>query len=529
MFGFCPVPALLPPSALVQAQSLKIEAHVHGSPAVGANHVLVTVRDPSGKPVAGAQVSMSTNMAEMDMGVGHATATDDGGGEYSASLDFGMAGTWKVTVRVAAPGFATTTREFTFKASEGSGHEGHQGHEGHDMHGTHSMSGMLGRLGPWSMQKEGSGTSWLPANSPMFMKPLPAAGRYELNAMGFITFDESGTGGPRGHSRFYSNSMLMLMGRRETGGGTLGLNLMLSLDPIFNGEYGYPNLFQTGETAHGHALVDYQHPHDLVAEMAASYSHPIGGGYRAFAYGGPVGEPALGGPTFMHRPSGMEIPEAPISHHWFDSTHISWGVATLGVNNARWQVEGSAFNGHEPNENRYSPDPLALNSSSGRVTFNPSRDWSFNASYGFLDEPEATAPGVGQHRLTGAALWSHALGRDTVSATLAFGRRMQAGMTSDAVLAEATYLRGSTSWYARWEHVMEDELVGVPAATYMVNKFLVGAVENFARSSGLELGLGAYAGFYVFPSSLNAYYGHSPVTLGVYLRIRPSRMRHEMP
>ena len=28
--------------------------------------------------------------------------------------------------------------------------------------------------------------------------------------------------------------MLMLMARRETGGGTLGFNLMASLDPIFN-------------------------------------------------------------------------------------------------------------------------------------------------------------------------------------------------------------------------------------------------------------------------------------------------------
>lgn len=389
---------------------------------------------------------------------------------------------------------------------------------------------MSGRLGPWGMQREGSGTSWLPDSSPMFMKSLPKSGRYSLDAMGFMTMNVGESGGKRGDSRFYLNSMLMLMARRETGGGVLGLSLMTSLDVLFNGEFGYPDLFQTGETAYGQKLTDYQHPHDLLTEVTASYSRPIGRGTNLFVYGGPVGEPALGGPTFMHRPSGMEIPEAPISHHWFDSTHIAWGVLTIGANSKRWQAEVSAFNGKEPDENRYAPDNIRLDSASARLTFNPDKEWSFNVSYGYLKSPESTEPGVDQHRVTAAALWSHALGpTSNLSVTAAFGRNIIGDHNSDALLVEGTVLHSKDSVFARWEHVMKDELVGVPEGSYMVNKFLFGGVHNLGSFDGLDLGLGAYAGVYSYPDSLKPFYGANPFTIGAFVRIRPSRMVHEMP
>lgn len=512
--------ALPAASSQVAASSIRMTGKLADKPAVGDNAFTLTVTNPDGSPAPGAKVTLSVAMTNMDMGVAHPTVHDEGAGRYTATANFGMAGPWRITAKVEAPGRKAATKSFDFAVGA------------KDATPETSMPGMsmpgmsmLGKLGPWGMQREGSGTSWLPDSSPMFMKALPKAGRYEVDLMGFFTLNYSSSGGPRGDQRFYSNSMPMLMARRETGGGILGMNLMISLDPIFNGEYGYPNLFQTGETAYGHKLVDYQHPHDLISEVTASYSHPVGNGVRAFVYGGPVGEPALGGPTFAHRPSGMEIPEAPISHHWFDSTHISFGVVTAGLNTARWQVEASAFNGHEPDENRYSPDPVQLNSASGRLTYNPSRDFSFNVAYGWLNSPESTEPGVDQHRLTAAGVWSLPLrSGDNLSVTGLFGRNIVQGANSDAYLLEGTYLTGRTSIFARWENVDKDELVGVPAGNYNVNKFLVGAVRNLATRDGLEYGLGAYAGFYGFPASLDPYYGRSPVTLGVFFRIRPARM-----
>lgn len=485
--------------------NLKISASVSAAH-VGENPLRLTLTDAAGKPLVGAKVTLSVGMTNMDMGTSHPEVVEEGDGVYRATVSFAMAGPWRVTVKVGE-----TTQSFDFQVGAGG----------------KSMDGMMGRLGPWPMGKEGSGTSWLPESSPMFMKGLPKAGRYDLSLMGFFTLNYSDAGGKRGDDRFYSNSMPMLMARRETGGGTLGMNLMVSLDPIFNGEFGYPDLFQTGETAHGIKLVDYQHPHDLLSELTVSYSHPVGKGMNAFVYGGPVGEPALGGPTFAHRPSGMEIPEAPISHHWFDSTHISWGVVTAGVNSEKWQLEGSLFNGHEPNENRYAPDPISLNSASTRLTYNPSRNLSFNVSYGYLHSPESTEPGVDQHRLTAAGIWSHPLpSGDNLSVSAVYGRNMVRGENSDAFVLEGTYYRGADSFFARWENVDKNELVGVPAGSYKVNKVLFGGIKNLTSQRGFDVGLGAYAGVYAFPSSLDPFYGKNPVTLGIFLRVRPSRMTH---
>ncbi len=481
---------------------------------VGHNTLQISVRDDSGKPQPGAKVILSVLMTSMDMGTAHPPVKDLGGGEYSATIDFSMAGPWRVK---AVVGSASQVLDVKVGAPMPMGGQGMEGMP------NMQMSSMQGRLGPWSMSKEGSGTSWLPESSPMFMKMLPKSGRWDLDLMGFFTLNYSDSGGKRGDSRFYSNSMPMLMGMRGVGGGMLGFSLMGSLDPIFNGEFGYPDLFQTGETAYGIPLVDYQHPHDLISEVTASYSHPIGGGLNAFVYGGPVGEAALGGPTFAHRVSGMEIPEAPITHHWFDSTHISWGVVTLGLNSNTWQIEGSAFNGHEPDENRFSPDPIGLNSASARLTYDPSTDLSFNVSYGYLNSPESKEPGVDQHRLTGAALWNRQLAAgDDLAVTAGFGRNIMVGKNSDALFAEATYYHRKDSFFARWENVDKDELVGVPAGDYTINKLLFGGIKNLTSRDGFDIGLGAYAGVYGFPSTLKPFYGN-PVTLGVFLRIRPGK------
>ena len=103
-------------------------------------------------------------------------------------------------------------------------------------------------------------------------------------------------------------------------------------------------LLATGETADGVThLVDRQHPHDLFMELSASYSFAHGEDETFFLYGGLPGEPALGPPAFLHRFSGMDNPEAPISHHWLDSTHITYGVVTAGFVYRGWKLEGSIF------------------------------------------------------------------------------------------------------------------------------------------------------------------------------------------
>src|SRR5205823_6600481 len=145
---------------------------------------------------------------------------------------------------------------------------------------------------------------------------------------------------------------------------------------------------QTGESYQGVKLVDIQHPHDLFDEISVAYSQRFSESIAAYLYAGYPAEPALGPPVFMHRPSAMSNPIAPLSHHWIDATHVTFGVATAGVVLNNWKLEGSYFNGREPDENRYDFDPIQLNSYSGRLSFNPSNDLALQLSSGLIKNPE---------------------------------------------------------------------------------------------------------------------------------------------
>jgi hypothetical protein len=398
----------------------------------------------------------------------------------------------------------------------------------HDMPGMAmpAQRGMhTGELGNYPMAQEGSGTAWLPQSSPHHAYMLPTSSGWTQHLMGTFFAGFSDAGGPRGDSQAYSNSMGMWMAKKETASGTVGVHVMASLDPIFNGVRGVPNLFQTGETAHGLPLVDRQHPHDLIAEVAGVFSRQLSPSVRGFVYAAPIGEPALGNTMFLHRPSGNENPEAPITHHWFDSTHISFGVLTGGVTvGDMWKLDASWFNAHEPDENRYAPDPIRLNSASGRISFNPTKDWSLSASYGFLDSPEALQPGIDVHRITASAMWNHVVGNNNLAMALMFGRNIASGESLDGWNLEASYSSSVWTLFGRWENVEKDELVGVPPGTYRINKIILGGTRNLVTREGIEYGLGAYLGLYGFPSSLQPYYGKGPVTLGIFLRVRPGKM-----
>lgn len=363
-----------------------------------------------------------------------------------------------------------------------------------------------------SMSQEAGGTSWLPSATQPHMIDLPSAGRFRIGLMGLATANFADAGGWRGETQFFGNSMAMLMATKPG----LQLRVAGSLDAITNGKRGYPNLFQTGETAGGQPLKDRQHPHDLLMELSATVSRRIGGNTTAFVYLAPIGEPALGTSAFQHRASGSENPEAPIGHHWNDGTHITYGVLTAGVAvGDRWKLDGSWFNGREPNENRFDFDPVRLDSYSGRVTFNPTSHWSFSASYGYLRGPEALEPGLNQHRFVAAAFYE----RGAWSVGLIFGRNAKAGRNSDAWDLEAAFRQGFGTWFGRWESVDKDELVDVPQGVYKVQKWTLGYVRDFQRYGEFKVGIGGFLGISAFPNSLEPIYGRNPLSVGVFLRM----------
>jgi len=236
--------------------------------------------------------------------------------------------------------------------------------------------------------REGSGTSWLPDDTPMYAIHRQA-GTWTLMAHGNAFLQYLRESGDRGGDQGGSINWFMGMADRNLASGHLGLRGMISLEPWTIRGCGYPDLLASGEVCQGATIHDQQHPHDLFMELAATYDRPLAGHIRLQLYGGPVGEPALGPTAFSHRISAMPNPLAPITHHWFDATHITYGVVTTGVYGKQWKAEASVFNGREPDENRTNFDFGALDSWSGRVSFLPTNRWALQVSAGHLTEAEA--------------------------------------------------------------------------------------------------------------------------------------------
>ena len=384
-------------------------------------------------------------------------------------------------------------------------------------HEHHEAPAMQGALGQYPMARESSGTSWQPDASPE-QGIHSSFGGWTTMAHGIANAIYDDQGGPRGDSMAFSTSMLMVMAQRPAGDGTLGLRAMVSGDPLM-GKRGYPLLLQTGESANGEPLVDRQHPHDLFMELSASYSRPLSERSSLFVYAGLPGEPALGPPAFMHRFSGEDNPEAPISHHWLDSTHVTFGVVTLGYVLDRLKVEGSLFRGREPDENRYDIETGRLDSASLRLSYNPTRDWALQVSRGHIKSPEALHPEDDLDRTTASAIYHRALGAASLQTTLAWGRNAPShGGPTDTLLLESALRRSrSHTFFARAERAQKDELF--PDQRFTVGKLSLGYIYDLPRESRLRVGVGGLVSRYRLPGELGAVYGN-PTSFMLFARVK---------
>lgn len=344
-----------------------------------------------------------------------------------------------------------------------------------------------------------------------------------LHGYADVVYDDQG--GPRGDTKTFSDNMAMGMAQRPLGAGTLGLRAMLSVEPATIGKDGYPLLLQTGETADGVTpLIDRQHPHDMLMELAASYA-VTRGNRSLFVYGGLPGEPALGPPAFMHRFSGVNIPVAPITHHWLDSTHITYGVLTAGAVLDHVKVEASAFRGREPDENRWDLETPKLDSHAFRLSVNPTDRWALQVSWGHLQSPEQLEPDVDQDRTTASLMYDGVFG-DTGhwQGTLAWGHNQnRPGNTLDAFLAEAAAEFGARhTVFARAEHVEKDELFVAPdprdGEVFAVGELTAGYRYEVVRREHLGLGLGVAGTLSQVPHAIRDAYGDTPASVLLFAR-----------
>jgi hypothetical protein len=352
-------------------------------------------------------------------------------------------------------------------------------------------------------------------------------GGWELMAHGVIFIDYNQQGGPRGGgAKAESVNVGMLMEQHKLGHGTILLRQMFSAESLTSPHPGFPELFQTGETFHGQGLVDHQHPHNVFAELSFLYTVPLSEKVSWELYGGPAAEPALGPVTYIHRTSAAELPMAPLGHHLQDSTHTSFGVVTTGFTIERVKLEGSVFNGREPNEERWSIQPAALDSYSGRVSVAPARDWAVQYSIGRLEHPEALEPGISQWRQTASVEYDRPLAEGNWATSLVWGRvhKIETGANLNGYLLESTlnFLRRDYV-FTRLELVDKDELFPQAALhpAYRIGAYTFGGVRDVVQNHAWQLGVGADVTVYSKPSVLDAAYGNFPVSFQVFIRMRP--------
>jgi len=392
------------------------------------------------------------------------------------------------------------------------------------------------RLNFISMGQMGSGSSWQPSTTPMHMY-TKVAGNWLLFIHGEAKIGVNAQGGPRGVTKFESQNWIMPMAFRRVGPGTLQLRGMFSFEPFTFSPGGSPELFQTGETYKGKPLVDKQHPHDLFMELSATYTMSLGERATWFTYFGYPGEPALGPVAFMHRWSASENPSAPLAHHLEDSTHISFGVLTTGFTYRKFKVEGSIFNGQEPDENRYNFEAHPWNSHSIRLSYAPNQNWSMQWSYGVLKKPEALESGD-QRRMTASIQYNKSFNRGNWATSLIWGRNHLYGGDVTANLngytAESTVnFKDKNYLYTRLELVDKNELLlpqeiadlgltGHPS--FRIGAYTLGAARDVWKTDKLSVALGTDVTFYSKPAVLDSIYGNNPVSYKFFVRIRPSRM-----
>lgn len=403
----------------------------------------------------------------------------------------------------------------------------------HDHQGMQEMPGMnmSASSGPdWVPSPHaGSGTGWQPASVPDHSW-MTSRGQWDLMAHGvlFLTYNQQG--GPRGAGKAESVNWLMLMEQHKLGQGTLLLRQMFSAESLTSPHPGFPELFQTGETYHGQPLVDHQHPHNVFAELSAYYSLPVTKKVSWLLYGGPSAEPALGPVTYIHRTSASELPAAPLSHHLQDSTHTSFGVITTGVIIDRLKLEGSAFNGREPNEERWSIQLAPLDSWSVRASVVPARNWTAQYSYGRLLHPEALEPGD-EKRQSASIEYNRPFSDGNWATSLIWGRKHkdETRTNLNSYLFESTVnFRRSNYAYTRLELVDKDELFPEAAVhpAYRIGAYTFGGVRDLVQSHAWQLGLGADVTFYSKPGVLDSAYGANPVSFRIFLRLRPGLTEH---
>lgn len=422
------------------------------------------------------------------------------------------------------------------------GHNATPGEANRNHHASPNMTGMdhttmdHSSLNPAGMflMGQSSGTTFQPSAWPMPML-MTKAGEWNFMWMGQAFLVNTQQSGPRGRDKLYSANWGMLGAVRRIGRGSLMIRSMVSLDPLTVTNRQYPLLFQTGESAYGTPIVDGQHPHDLLMELSAQYAHPLGEKGMVNIYYAPVGDAALGPVAFPHRASAMELPQAALSHHWQDATHIANNLVTGGISWGKVRLEASGFRGREPDENRWDIDMGPMDSWSTRLSVFPTKNWSAQVSGGRLKRPEQFHLDD-VDRITASV--HHVLPRSNgnyIASSFVWARNYKsiAERSTNAITAETVvpfgrknFVTGRFEWSQRdelfeYDHDLAHEIVEKTGKyAFNVSALTIGYTRDVELARNVQTGIGANVTAYAIDSALRPWYGSNPWGVNVFIRFR---------
>lgn len=382
-----------------------------------------------------------------------------------------------------------------------------------------------------------SGTSAEPNTTSMPML-MTTKGKWMLMFHGEAFVNVLQQSGQRGAGKIFSTNWFMPMAQRQLGPGTFTARLMLSLEPGTVTNRFYPELFQQGESVFGKPIVDGQHPHDFIMELAALYDLKLGENGLLSFYFAPMGDPAMGPMAYPHRASASEDPMAALGHHLEDSTHISDDVITAGLTYKVARIEVSSFHGREPDEFRWDIDSGKIDSWSIRATVNPAPNWSAQYSFAHLTAPESLHPDEDIQRMTASVMYNRPIAHGNWASTFLWGRNhsLETGLNWNGYLAESTlrfadrnYIWGRIENVDRTNELLFRDLPVPPN----LPETIIGRVQAYTFGFDhdfmiphLAIAPGAQLTVYSTPDALKAQYGSRPVGAVVFLRFRPVGKQH---
>lgn len=371
--------------------------------------------------------------------------------------------------------------------------------------------------------------------------PFPMAGMPMKMLMlhGNAFLNQTFAYGPRGRDAFSAPNMFMAdLGTSVGDNHYFNLDFMGTFEKWTFPKSGYPELLQIGEENHEHIPYrDAQHPHSSPV-MGLTFSDTIALGHdkdHVKVFFAPRGESTDGPIAFMHRPSGMVNPDAPLGHHiGQDVGHITSTVIGASLRLSRTNIEASTFHGQEPE-----PDQVDLpfgtpNSYAFRLTHEFWDGIFAMASAAYVKDPEPhgsvdhlwrysaslyrnALPAGNGWLVHDSFIWGMIHGYDGASVLHSFGKEYW-------VHKGAHNLWGRLEVLQRTPGELAITGVAIPTRPHWVGALTLGYSHTLVKGDNADLGLGGSFTQDWLPQVYRAAYRGNPFSGKIFLQLGGMKM-----